>query len=83
MGTLDARLELRVDTRTIQRLEQRAAARHTTVAQIVRECIHNLLDEEEHDWRVAAVARAVEIQTPVPSDPDELARLLDETYGGD
>ncbi|MHB9114087.1 MAG: hypothetical protein ACYC6T_05775 [Thermoleophilia bacterium] len=81
MGTMDARLELRVDSLTLRRLEQRAAARHTTVASLVREGISRLLDEGEAGWRSSAVARAVGLKTPVPADPRELARLLDETYG--
>lgn len=80
MGTLDARLELRVDRLTLRRLEQRAAAQQTTVAALVRDGISRLLEEGEAGWRSLAVARAVELATPVPPDPHELARLLDETY---
>jgi hypothetical protein len=77
---MDARLELRVDSLTLRRLEQRAAAQQTTVAGLVREGISRLLDEGEADWRTSAVARAIGLETPVPADPSELARLLDETY---
>ena len=80
MGTLDARLELRVDSLALRRLEQRATAEHTTVAALVRESIARLLDEDVAAWRLAAIARATALEAPVPADPEELARLLDETY---
>jgi plasmid stability protein len=80
VGRLDARLELRVDSQTLRRLEQRAAARHTSVAALVRESIARLLVEDEVGWRLAAVARGAALETPVPDDPAELARLLDQTY---
>jgi len=80
MGNLDGRLEIRVDTTTLRRLERRAAAQHTAVAALVREAITRLLDEDETGWRRSAVAQAVALATPVPVDPEELARLLDETY---
>jgi hypothetical protein len=73
-------LELRVDSLTLRRLEQRAAAQQTTVAGLVREGISRLLDEGDAGWRSSAVARAVGLATPVPADPQDLARLLDDTY---
>ena len=80
MGTLDARLELRVDSLTLQRLEIRASVQQTTVAALVRESIARLLNEDDVSWRLAAVDRLWTLQTPVPADPAELARLLDEAY---
>ncbi len=80
MSILDARMELRVDSLTLRRLEQRAAAQQTTVAGLVREGISRLLDEGEAGWRSSAVTRAVRLATPVPADPQELARLLDQAY---
>jgi hypothetical protein len=78
VGTLDARLELRVDSRTLRRLELRASVQQTTVAALVRESVTRLLNEDDVGWRVAAVDRLGTLQTPVPADPEELARLLDE-----
>ena len=80
MGTFDARLELRVDSQTLRRLELRASVQQTTVAALVRESVARLLSEDDVGWRVAAVDRLGTLQTPVPADPEELARLLDEAY---
>ena len=80
MGTLDARLELRVDSRTLRRLELRASVQQTTVAALVRESVTRLLNEDDVGWRLAAVDRLGTLQTPVPADPEELSRLLDEAY---
>jgi hypothetical protein len=80
VGTLDARLELRIDSLTLRRLEIRASVQQTTVAALVRESVTRLLNEDDVSWRLAAVARGAALETPVPADPAELARLLDQTY---
>jgi hypothetical protein len=77
VARLEARLELRVDKRTYQRLERRAAAERVSVAEIVRNAIDRELSGDERSWRVQAVERAGTMCAPVPDDPAELARELD------
>ncbi len=80
MARLDARLELRLDRETHERLLRRAAVDHLTVAQLVRKAIARELAEDESSWREEAVERALLLQLPVPDDPAELARELSDSH---
>lgn len=80
MARLDGRLELRLDKRTLERLERRAAAEHLSVAQVVRRSIARELDGVDVSWRTAALERGLALSVPVPADPRELVRELAARY---
>lgn len=80
MAKLDARLELRLDKHTFERLERRAAAGHVSVAQVVRQAIARELASDEGYGRVQALERGLRLAVPVPADPGELVRELDARY---
>jgi len=80
MARLDARLELRLDKNTYARLERRAAANHVSVAELVRQAIARSLAEGEGSWQEHVLERGLSLDVPVPSDPTDLVRELDEGY---
>ena len=81
LARLDSRLELRLDKVTFERLERRAAADHTTVAQLVREAIaRELQGGGDERWRAQALERGLSLAVPVPQDPADLVRELDAGY---
>ena len=80
MAKLDARLELRLDRRTYERLERRAAENRVSVAEVVREAIARELGGDERSWRAQAVERGLGLCVPVPQDPADLARELEAVY---
>ena len=57
VAKLDARLELRLDKRTFERLERRAAAGGLSVAQLVRHAIARELADDESSWREQVLER--------------------------
>jgi hypothetical protein len=80
MAKLGARLELRLDKQTYAELERCATARQVTVAQLVRQAITRELGAGGRSWRQLALEEALALGIPVPQDPAELARELDEAY---
>jgi hypothetical protein len=80
MAKLDARLELRLDKLTLERLERRATAGHLSVAEMVRRAIARELDGDEVPSRQRALERGLALAVPVPADPQELVRELDARY---
>jgi Ribbon-helix-helix protein, copG family len=80
VAKLDARLELRLDKRTYERLERRAAEGSLSVAEVVRQAIARELGGDERSWRTQAVERGLGLSVPVPQDPADLARELDAAY---
>ena len=80
MARLDARLELRLDKRTYERLERRAAEGRLSVAEVVRHAIVRELGGDEPSWREQAVEKGLALNVPVPQDPSDLARELDALY---
>jgi hypothetical protein len=80
VAKLDARLELRLDKRTYERLERRAAAGHLSVAQFVRQAIARELADDEGSWREQVLERGLSLDVPVPGDPADLVRELDAGY---
>ena len=80
MARLDARVEVRVDTLTLQRLESRAAIEHRTVAQVIREALARYLDEKTPATRRAKLEAAFRDRprSPLPDDPRELKRQMRE-----
>jgi hypothetical protein len=80
MAKLDARLELRLDRKTYERLERRAAEGRLSVAEVVRQAIARELGDDEPSWRERAVERGLDLNVPVPEDPSDLIRELDSVY---
>jgi hypothetical protein len=80
VAKLDARLELRLDKRTYECLERRAAEGSLSVAEVVRQAIARELGGDERSWRTQAVERGLGLDVPVPKDPADLARELDAVY---
>lgn len=76
MAKLDARLELRLNKRTYERLEQRAAAEHTSVAAVVRRAIESELVGDEGWGRRHLLEKGISLNVPVPDDPSQLTREL-------
>ena len=80
MAKLDARLELRLDKTTFERLERRAAAGRVSVAQLVRRAIARELEGGKESQRENALERGLSLDVPVPADPAALVRELDTRY---
>ncbi len=80
MAKLDSRLELRLDKRTYEQLERRAAADNVTVAEVVRSAIARELAGGEHSWREQALERGLALDVPIPEDAADLVRELDARY---
>jgi hypothetical protein len=76
MARLDARVEVRVDTITLQRLESRAAIERRSVAQVIREALARYLAEPTPATRRAKLEAAFALEVPVPADPQELKREM-------
>jgi len=80
VAKLDARLELRLDKQTYERLERRASEGRMSVAEVVRQAIASELGGDERSWRARAVERGLGLSVPVPQDPDDLVRELEAAY---
>jgi len=80
VAKLDARLELRLDKRTYERLERVAAAGNLSVAELVRKAIVRELAGEERSWREQVLERGLNLEVPVPQNPADLVRELDASY---
>jgi hypothetical protein len=80
VAKLDTRLELRLDKRTYERLERRAAEGRMSVAEVVRQAIASELGGDERSWRAQAVERGLSLSVPVPQDPADLARELEAVH---
>ena len=82
MLMLDRRLQVLVDQERYRRLEAEARRRRTSVAQVVREAIDSVLPADVARKR-AALKEILEAEPmPVPEDPADLKRELDEIRGG-
>jgi hypothetical protein len=82
MHMLDRRLQVLVDEERYRRLEAEARRRRTSVAQVVREAIDSVLPADVARKR-AALKEILEAEPiPVPDDPADLKRELDEIRGG-
>ena len=80
MAKLDARLELRLDKQTYERLERRAAEGSVSVAEVVRQAIARELGGDDRSWRAEVLERGLGLSVPVPQDPADLVRELDALY---
>ncbi len=80
MARLDARMEIRLDSETLDRLEVTAKQRGISVAALAREAISRLLEEGGIRREMTDLEEALGLETPVPMDPQELARELEKRY---
>jgi len=79
MRILDRRVQLLLDGPRYRRLAIEAKRRHVSVASIIREAIDRL--PATSDERRAAIAEILAAQTmPVPTDPGDLHRELDDAH---
>lgn len=82
MHMLDRRLQVLLDEDRYRRLEAEARRRRTSVAQVVRDAIDSVLPADVARKR-AALKEILEAEPmPVPKDPADLKRELDEIRGG-
>ncbi len=81
MHMLDRRVQLLLDAKRYQKVEGEARRRKTSVAAVIRGAIDKLPDEG--DWersRAALEAILAAEPMPVPEDPADLRRELDEAH---
>lgn len=78
MAELTERLEVRVEPQTMHRLRQEAERRHVSVAQLVREAI-DLLLEEDREARLHAAEALFEVGAPV-SDWEQMKEEIEAAH---
>ncbi|RMF84315.1 MAG: ribbon-helix-helix protein, CopG family [Nitrospinota bacterium] len=78
MGTLTARLEVRLPPRTLQLLRQEARIRGMPVAQLVREAIELWL-MQDRQARMQAAESLFQIEAPVANWP-EMKQEIEEAH---
>jgi len=81
MSTLSERLEIRLSSETMAMLRRQADARHTSIAQLVRETIEQALRNDREERRKAAEALC-SLELPV-SHWDEMEKEIETTYWAD
>ena len=82
MHMLDRRLQVLVDEDRYRRLRAEAQRRGTSVGHLVREAIDKVFAPDVARKRRAAKAILDAEPMPVPEDPADLKRELDEIRGG-
>ncbi|OFW58536.1 MAG: hypothetical protein A2133_03225 [Actinobacteria bacterium RBG_16_64_13] len=80
MARLDARLELRLDKQTYERLERHAAKGNLSVAELVRQVIAHELAGDDRSWRIQVLEQGLSLDVPIPPDPGDLVRELDAGF---
>jgi broad specificity phosphatase PhoE len=80
MHMLDRRLQILVDEERYRRLEAEARRRRTSVAQLVREAIDKAFASDLARKRRAAKAILEAEPMPVPEDPADLKREIEEAH---
>jgi broad specificity phosphatase PhoE len=82
MHMLERRLQVLIDEDRYRRLRAEARRRGTSVGQLVREAIDSAFASDLARKRRAAKAILDAEPMPVPEDPADLKRELDEIRGG-
>lgn len=77
------RLEVRLDAERKRKLGEIAKENNRPVAEVVRQLIDTGYDEVLRERRFRAVAEIKSLNLPVPEDPEELARILEQTHDPD
>ena len=79
---LNHRLQLLLDEDRYQRLTEEAKRRDTSVAAVIRDAIDHALPESKAERRRRAIDAILAADPmPVPDDPEDLKREIDEMYG--
>lgn len=78
---LTRRVQILLDRDRYRKLESAARRRGTSVAAVVREAIDHLPDDDWERRRAAIAAVLAADPMPVPDDPRDLRRELDEARG--
>jgi hypothetical protein len=82
MCMLDRRVQILLDRDRYRRIAEEARRRKTSVAQVVREAIDKAFPSDLTRKRAAADRILAAPTMPVPEDPKDLKRELDEIRGG-
>lgn len=80
MSALTERLEVRLSTRMVRLLRQEAERRGISVAQLVREAIELLLNEDQQA-RLRAAEELFQIEAPT-ADWDQMKREIEAAHRG-
>ena len=76
MGTLTERLQVRLSPQTLKLLRQEAQRRRVSVAQVVREAV-DLMLQQDREARIQAAEALFQIDAPV-GDWEEMKAEIDE-----
>ena len=78
MGTLTERLEVRLPPQTVKLLRQEAQRRRVSVAQLVREAV-DLLLQQDREARIQAAEALFRVEAPV-ADWKDMKREIEAAY---
>lgn len=81
--TVGPKLEVRLDPDRREKLARLAAARGSTIADLVRSLIDQAFAQSEVERRLAIVAELAAMGTEEMPEPDELSRELASAYDVD
>jgi len=77
---LTKRVEVRLDERAAQALDDLAAEKQTSVSEVMREALWRLHEDYRRERRRLAVERMAAMEIEEMPDPEELARQMNATY---
>jgi hypothetical protein len=81
MHMLDRRVQILLDGRRYQKVEEEARRRRTSVAAVIRSAIDQLPGERDWERRRAALEAILAADPmPVPDDPADLRKELDDAH---
>jgi len=81
MHMLDRRLQLLLDADRYRKVEREARRRGTSVAAVIRSAIDQIPSSEDWERRRAALEAILAAEPmPVPADPADLRRELDDAH---
>lgn len=84
MCMLDRRIQILLDRARYQKVQKAARRRGIPVAAVIRDAIDQLPDEDDWERRRAAIEAILRADPiPVPDDPADLRRALDEARARD
>ncbi len=78
---MTVRLEIRLDEKRREQLEEIAGNRGASVSDVVRSLIDEAYEEISRERRRRAVERLINLRGEVMPDPEELSRQLNDKYG--
>jgi ferritin-like protein len=81
MHMLNRRVQILLDGQRYEKVEAEARRRHTSVAAIIRHAIDQIAGEDDWPRRRAALEAILAAEPmPVPEDPTDLRRELDDAH---